>query len=78
MNINELQKLSKEQETEKFLSLFGGTFFTILFGDSVYENDNGCFAISNYEEAKKLIQLSIEKSKNLLELELPVLKVQNT
>jgi hypothetical protein len=79
MNINELNKLLKEQEREKekFLSLFGGGFFTILFGPSVYENGNGCFALNDYDEVKKLILLSIEKNKNLLE-ELPVVKAQNT
>jgi hypothetical protein len=78
MKIEELNKLSVEEETKIFLSIFGGVFFIMLFGESVYENKNGCFVLKDYDASKKLIISSVEKNENLLEIELKKVKYQNT
>jgi len=74
MTAEELLRLTAEEETIKFMALFGGTFFNILFGDAVYEKNNVSYKLPDYGDTKKLIKESLEKDNDFLEQNLTVVK----
>jgi len=78
MMFDELRQFSTEEETIKFTALFGGTFFSVFLGESVYEKNKICYRLPDYESARKLIKESVEKKQDLLEGNLSVVKGQNT
>jgi hypothetical protein len=78
MTIKQIGKLLSQEIVINHIAMFGGNFFVLHLGESLYETKGGCFYLGEYEETLRLIEESLKEGNDLLPLKLKKVENKNT
>jgi hypothetical protein len=78
MTIEQIGKLLSQKTVIKYIAVFGGNFFVLHLGESLYETKEGCFYLGEYEETLRLVEESIKEGSDLLPMKLKKVENKNT